>query len=707
MSIASTDEQLAAQDAIRSWARATDPIAMLRCGDDQFWRRLWRGIADLGLFVAGVPETAGGSGGTVLDAAAMLEECARHVVGGPLLTTTVAGLLVGRADAPIAKRFGPELADGQLPCALVLDAGLSGEAGARGLTVSGTATAIGGASGVSVLAAVHTGAGESVVLLPADALEWEPLAGLDRSVPLARVRCSAVAVDDERIVTAVTADQMRDLTAVLAAAEAAGIAGRCLETAVDYAKVRVQFGKPIGSFQAVKHMCAQMLCRTERARVVAWDAAAAAESGAQLPLAAALAAAVALDAAVDTAKDCIQVLGGIGFTWEHDAHLFLRRATALRQLLGGSSHWRRRVTELTHAGARRRVEVDLSAYAGPRAAIRAAVADIAAAPDRRVALADSGLLTPHWPAPHGRGAAPAEQLLVAAELAAAGIDVPDLVIGGWAVPTILAHGTPAQIERFAGPTLRGELRWCQLFSEPEAGSDLASLRTAATRVDGGWQLSGQKVWTSGAQFADWGICLARTDREAPKHRGITYFLVDMRSPGIRIRPLREITGEERFNEVFLENVFVPDGNVVGEIGGGWRLAHTTLANERVAMSGGSALGKAMEELVAATPVDDPVLADGLGALVADAVVMALLQLRSTLRQLDGSVGAESSVRKLLGVRHRQAVAEFALQAAGTAGALEGPRAHEFLLTRCLSIAGGTEQILLSVAGERILGLPRG
>ncbi|MGA9871668.1 MAG: acyl-CoA dehydrogenase family protein, partial [Rhodococcus sp. (in: high G+C Gram-positive bacteria)] len=298
------------------------------------------------------------------------------------------------------------------------------------------------------------------------------------------------------------------------------------------------------------------------------------------------------------------------------------------------------------------------------------------------------------------------QLLYAEELRRAAIEPPDLVIGWWAVPTVLEHGTDEQIDRFAGPTLRGEITWCQLFSEPEAGSDLASLRTTATKVDGGWTLRGHKIWTSLAREADWAICLARTDRDAPKHSAITYFVLDMSTPGIRIEPLREMTGDAVFNEVFLDDVFVPDSGVVGRVNGGWALARTTLANERVAMSSAGSLGTALEAVIDATR-DDLDVPDRLGRLVADGLVGSLLEFRATLRRLGGQdPGAESSVRKLVGVRHRQDLAEFALEASGPLGAVDGPLAKEMLLTRCLSIAGGTTQMLLSVAAERILGLPR-
>ena len=327
---------------------------------------------------------------------------------------------------------------------------------------------------------------------------------------------------------------------------------------------------------------------------------------------------------------------------------------------------------------------------------------------RRTELAEAGLLAPHWPTPWGRSAGPLEQLVVDEELAAAGIDRPDLKIGAWAAPTVIAHGTEQQQERFVGPTLSGELTWCQLFSEPGAGSDLASLRTRAVRDEGGWRLTGQKVWTSLAREADWGICLARTDPEARPHAGITYFLLDMRSDGIEVRPLREMTGELMFNEVFLDDVFVPDECVVGEVDGGWRLARTTLANERVAMAG-TRLGDSVERALA---VAEESRRPEVGRAVALATAVKLLGTRATLRSLAGQEpGLESSVAKLVGVRSRQDSAELVVDLLGsrvlTDDEVTRAALHELLLTRCLSIAGGTTQVLRNVAGERILGLPRG
>jgi alkylation response protein AidB-like acyl-CoA dehydrogenase len=723
MAIAMTDEQQALQDAVRAVGARLDGTAAVRAAESRpDFAAHWEALAGIGVFGVALPAAVGGGGGSVVDAAAAVEQCAAELVPGPVAGTVLAGLLLAaRLDAPVAKELLPGLASGETSVAVALDAGsaVALDLAGGGLRVTGEiSTVLDAGPAPSLLLAARLAGNEAWFVLDAGhpGLTVEPRAPVDFSRALARVVLRDVEVPAGRVVPDVAAGEVRDLAAVFLAAESAGVAGRCLRTATAHAKVREQFGRPIGSFQAVKHLCAEMLCRVEQAGAVAWDAARATdEARDELPLAAAVAAAVALDAGVDTAKDAIQVLGGIGFTWEHDVHLYLRRALANRQLLGGSAGWRRRAADLALGGARRTLGVALDpATETRRTEVRAAVGELAALPadQQRGRLADIGYLAPHWPAPYGLDAPPALQLLIDDELGSAGVARPDLVIGGWAVPTLLQHGTPEQRQRFAAPTLRGEITWCQLFSEPEAGSDLAGLRTRAERVDGGWLLTGQKVWTSLAREAQWAICLARTDPDVARHRGITYFLVDMASPGIDVRPLREITGDAVFNEVFLDRVFVPDADVVGEVGGGWKLARTTLANERVAIGSGSALGQAVERLLAAAGDDaEADVRERLGALVAQGSVVSLLDLRATLLRLGGQdPGPGSAVRKLVGVRHRQDAAEMALTLAGPDGAADdgGSAAlvHEFLLSRCHSIAGGTTQILLTLAGERILGLPR-
>ncbi|HEX7322373.1 MAG TPA: acyl-CoA dehydrogenase [Mycobacterium sp.] len=704
-----TEEQFAARELVREWAAGagtTDAVRAVEHGQPDAWRPVFAALAGLGLFGVAVSEECGGAGGRIEDLCAMLDEAARALTPGPVVTTALASLVV--ADP----RLREALAAGARVAAATLDADISFDAATS--RASGVAPQVLGATDDALLLLPGpAGSGRWLLLdlaaATADGVRVKPLAATDFSRPLARVELSSAPV-----VLLETADRLENLAATVSAAEAAGVARWALDTAVDYAKVREQFGRPIGSFQAIKHMCAEMLCRAERAAVAAGDAAAAATDpdDGQFAIAAAVAAATCIDAAKANMKDCIQVLGGIGITWEHDAHLYLRRAYGIAAFLGGSDRWLRRTAALTRAGVRRNLDIDLSAVEDLRPEIAAAVAGVAGLPvqQRQAALAEAGLLAPHWRPPYGRGAGPAEQLVIDQELAAAGIDRPDLVIGWWAAPTILEHGTPAQVERFVPATLRGEVFWCQLFSEPGAGSDLASLRTKAVRADGGWKLTGQKVWTSRAYDAQWGVCLARTDPDAPKHKGITYFLVEMTTPGIEVRPLREITGDELFSEVFLDDVFVPDDMVVGAVNDGWRLARTTLANERVAMAAGTALGNPMEELVHTVSGRelDTAEQDRLANLIVAAQVGSLLDQRIAQLAVGGrDPGAESSVRKLIGVRYRQELAEYRMDLSEGAGAVDDRCVRDFLNTRCLTIAGGTEQILLTVAGERLLGLPRG
>jgi alkylation response protein AidB-like acyl-CoA dehydrogenase len=680
--------------SVRKWAESQGAIEAVRAAeDDRLALGAWAGrAAELGLSAIALPDSVGGGGGTVLDQAVALEAAAYALVPGPLLSTAVAGLL---HDDP---QLRAGIASGELAVGL-----------AHRL---GRPTAV--LDGLSATHVSMPGADGRHVVVPADRLDLAPGTSVDLTRTVALIDEAHLEVGDDAI-GAAARSRARSLVVCLAAAEASGVARWCLDTAVEYAKVREQFGRQIGSFQAVKHLCAEMLETSESVTAAAWDAAATVDDDPeQAMFAAEVAGAVCFDGAVEVAKTCIQVLGGIGFTFEHDAHLYLRRAAALRAFVGGTAEYAESLARRAASGIRRSGQVD---FAGQdvefRDDARRAAQRIAALPEaeRRVALADSGLLAPHWPAPYGLSAGAVQQLVIDQELEAVGVDRPDLVIGGWAAPTVLEHGTDEQRAKFLASTLRGEITWCQLFSEPGAGSDLASLRTRAERVDGGWRLTGQKVWTSMAERADWGICLARTDPDAKPHAGITYFLVDMKSAGIEIRPLRELTGDALFNEVFLDGVLVPDDAVVGEVNGGWKLARTTLANERVAMAG-ARLGDSVELAVSMVEELRPGAVEQVGRAVALAQVVKLLGTRTTLRSIAGQgPGAESSVAKLVGVRSRQDSAELAMELLGDEVFTDSPRAAKatdlFLRNRCLSIAGGTTQVLRNVAGERILGLPRG
>ncbi len=730
-----TEEQFAARELVRSWAAssgAIDAVRGVERGDPEAWRAAYDGLAQLGTFGVAVSEDFGGAGGSVEDLCVMVDEAAAALVPGPVASTALATLVITDEKVLDALTSGQRTAGVALSSDITFD----------GTTATGTAKFVLGGSvdGVLVLPArgqersdsgnaggqersdsgnaggqerSDSGNDEGDAWIHVDAtaggVTVETLAATDFSRPLASVQLASVPATRIDL----PHQHVADLAATVLASEAAGLARRLLEVATEYAKVREQFGKPIGSFQAVKHMCAEMLLRSQQIAVAAADAAAAVADpdGAQLSIAVAVASAIGIEAEKVNARDCIQVLGGIGITWEHDAHLYMRRAYANAQFLGGKSFWLRRCAQLTRGGVRRQLHVDVGDGEEIRAEVAAVVADIAALPEerRQAALAEAGLMAPHWPKPYGREASPAEQLVIDQELEAAGVVRPDISIGWWAAPTVLGHGSPEQIEKFIPGTLNGDVYWCQLFSEPGAGSDLAALRTKAVRTEGGWLLTGQKVWTSNAHRADWGICLARTDPSAPKHRGITYFLVDMKSPGIDIRPLREITGEALFNEVFFDELFVPDDMVVGSVDGGWALARTTLANERVAMAAGGALDRGMMHLleVIGDGDVDAAEADRLGMLIVAAQVGALLdQLIAQMAVGGHDPGAPSSVRKLIGVRYRQNLAEAIMDSHDGSGIVDSPDVRHFLNNRCLSIAGGTEQILLNLAGERLLGLPR-
>ncbi|MFE2299049.1 acyl-CoA dehydrogenase [Streptomyces sp. NPDC059445] len=746
MGIAVTPEQGELAEAVRGWiARAVPPEEVRKLLDAPGGGRpsFWDALAGQGLLAVHLSEAYGGGGGDLADLAVVVEEAARAALPGPFVANVLASAVLaaelagepgssgdsvrdsGRADLVRAlgcgERIGAVAFGAGSLTALAVDGGyvLDGTAppvlsGADADVLVLAATLAGPERGSGTDAAAGTGdAADGVLRLVVDAADLvvRPHESADPTRGTAEVRAERVRVPAGRVL-AVDPSLVTDLAAVVLAADACGTAAWSLETAAAHARVREQFGRPIGHFQGVKHLCADMLLRLEQARALTWDAARAAQEPPGVRgLVAALAAGTALDAAASCAKDCVQILGGIGFTWEHDAHLYLRRALVARQLLGAGSGHLRRAVRLARAGVRRELRLELppeaSAYRAEARAVADRVRGLGPAEARRT-LAPTGYAAPHLPPPHGLGAGPVQQLAVQQELTAAGVRISDLGIATWVVPSLIAHGTPRQQERYLLPTLRGDVLWCQLFSEPGAGSDLASLRTSAERTaDGRWRINGQKVWTSAAQWADHGILLARTNPAAPKHKGLTYFVVDMKTTdGIDIRPLKEITGDSLFNEVWFDDVLLPADAVVGEVDDGWRVARNTLGNERVHMADQLTFDTGLEALI---PAD--VDASRLGALLAEAHALACVTLRTTLRRVSGvEPGAGASVRKLVQTAHQQKVAELALELLGPEGAsCEGPgkrAVHGFLLSRCLTIAGGTTQVQLNVVAERLLGLPR-
>jgi alkylation response protein AidB-like acyl-CoA dehydrogenase len=737
MALGLTEEHLELAEAIRGWAQRNSPPEVVRAAADgsdrgaaHYQESLAPSLGEQGVLSLHVPDEDGGQGYGLPELAVALEELGRALVPGAFLPTVLASAAL--VSAGVTGKLLVSLADGSSAGSVSLAAGLTGTRAADGaLLISGESGPVLGASMADlVIAGVQTADGEVWAAVDAASLQITTLDSLDLTRSLAQVRAESATVPADRLLPGLTRESVTSLAAILFGAEACGIADWAVHTASEYAKIRHQFGRPIGQFQAVKHRCARMLIAAEQAAAAVWDAARAergtgAVADREHEFAASVAAVVALDAAVSCTHECIQVLGGIGYTWEHEAGLYYRRAMSLRSLLGSSASWTEQVAALALAGIRRPVHMELpDGDAQVREQVRAELAEIAplTGKERAERLAAGGWVTPHLPRPWGRGASPLEQVVIDQEMRAAGVRAPGLAIGAWVVPALIKYGTKEQQERFLPPTLRVEFLWCQLFSEPGAGSDLAGLTTRAQRTEGGWKISGQKIWTSLARQAAWAICIARTDPAQPRHDGISYFLVDMHSPGVEVRPLREITGDSMFNEVFLDEVFVPDDCVVGEINGGWKIARTTLANERVSLSQSWTFGSGVSELIQVAKAAGGQPRADVGLLVAQGHAIDLLGVRVTLKQLSGTEpGATGSVRKLLGMRHAQEVSELCWEMSGASGALGGrggpslteagePNglqwARQVLATRALTIGGGTTDIQLNIIGERILGLPR-
>ncbi|WP_461154434.1 acyl-CoA dehydrogenase [Saccharopolyspora tripterygii] len=698
-----TVSDLLAQREARAASRA------LLDSDAESLPAFWREAADLGWLGLHLPEESGGAGFGLAEAVVVAEELGRAVAPGPFTPTVIASAVIdAAADDATRKRLLPGLADGSVPAGIALDAELEVSGG----SVSGSAPAVVG-GGLAQLLVLPAG-DDAVIVEVGQGSTVEVPANLDPSRRSARVTLE----DAPATVLTGGSRALIDLARVILSAEAVGVARECTEQAAAYAKEREQFGRVIGTYQAVKHHCANMAVATELATSAVWDAARAVPTGGdQLAFAAAAAAALAGPAADLCANLNTQVHGGIAITWEHDAHLYVRRATTLLTLLSADDA-AEELTALTRDGVARARTVELPPEAEDvRRDVRAIAEEVAALPEeqQKARLIETGYVMPHWPKPYGRAAGAIEQLVVEQEFAAAEVKRPSYGITGWVILTLIQHGTEQQVSRWVDPALRQDVIWCQLFSEPAAGSDAAGVRTRATRVDGGWVVNGQKVWTSGAHKAGMGFATVRTDPEVPKHQGITMMVIDMQAQGVEVRPIKMPSGASEFNEVFFEDVFVPDDDVVGPINGGWTVARATLGNESVSIGGGqgtmSTPAAAMVPHLDAHPDRLTGGAARIGRYAAEHHAMEMLNVRSAHRAVAGSEpGPEGAITKLV-LSELGHDAAAIMNALGGADALylDGPGAFSgalALLHRGLSIAGGTSEIKRNQIGERILGLPR-
>ena len=712
MSIAITEDHRSLAETVSSFAEKRDlrgaNRAMLESAAETL-PTFWNEFAELGWLGLHLPEDVGGSGYGIDELVIVVEELGRAVAPGPFVPTVIASaVLAATAPSELQQRMLPGFADGSTVGAVALGGAVTVTDGAA----TGDAGVVLGAGLASVIL-VPVGDDVAVVEV-GDGVSVETPPNLDPSRRSARVT-----LDGARATVIPGARRtLVDLARVILSADAVGIARECTSMGAEYSKERIQFGRPIAMYQAVKHHCANMAVATELATSATWDAArAAATGGDQLSYAAAVAATLAAPAADLCANLNTQVHGGIAITWEHDAHLYMRRATTLLHYLGAAEA----AADLTDL-ARRGVVRDKAIELPPEAeAIRDEVRSFAQrvkdlpAGEQRTQLIETGYVMPHWPKPYGRAAGAVEQLVIEQEFAEAGITRPAYGITAWNILTIIQYATQDQIDRWVRPALEQEVIWCQLFSEPDAGSDAAGVKTKATRVDGGWLVNGQKVWTSGAHVAGMGFATVRTNPDVPKHDGITMMAIDMHADGVEVRPLKQTSGASDFNEVFFNDVFVPDDDVVGPVDGGWTVARATLGNESVSIGGGSG-GMSMPGAALIAPFDahPERLAGGaprIGRYIAEHQSMGLLNLRSANRAVaGGEPGPEGAMTKLV-------LSEIGHEAAAIMTELNGPDSLFMdgpgglsnllvLMHRGMSIAGGTSEIKRNQIGERILGLPR-
>jgi alkylation response protein AidB-like acyl-CoA dehydrogenase len=643
-----------------------------------------------------------------VEAAIVLEETGRFLLPGPLLSTMLAAAAIVRvADERVAGSLLPGLASGATTATLALaEAGGSWDAG--GVRCTATQVTGGGwrldgrkryvldAGAADVIVSAARTVPDGLVALfavdrAAAGVTVEPLTAFDLTRRLSDIALDAAPAVPLADPAAQPVDEVLDLVRVLVAAEQIGTAWAALDMAVGYARDRVQFGRAIGSFQAIKHMCADALLDLESARSAAYFAAwAAAGDPGDLSVAAPLARAFCADTLLAAASLNMQVHGGLCFTWEHPAHLYFRRAKAGAQLWGDAQQHRELL--MTRLGGRPRTWAAASAAPAPTPAANVT-----------------------------EGAASVAMSLYA--------------------NVILAHGTEDQKRRFVEPLARGEHRGCLLYSEPGAGSDLAAVQTRADRDGDDWVITGQKVWTSNAAEATHGLLVARSDWDVPKHQGLTFFWFPMRQAGVEVRPIRQVTGGAEFNEVFLDGARVPDANRLGEPGGGWRVLLTALGFERLLMGADLPLGAASDER-ARTPSEitaarqspwtrqvggadyfalaritgrdtDPVIRQEIARLYTLEQVNAWNAMRAKSQSGPGAASPLASLGKLAFSRIVHTGVALTTRLLGADALLDGdssPAAAEVnrsaFAAYVTSVGGGTDQIQRNIIGERLLGLPK-
>lgn len=715
---------------------------------------LWQHCIDMGWTGITIAEEFGGLGLSAIELCVVAEEFGRVCAGTPFLLSSfgVSEALSLWGNDEQKARYLPKLASGELIGTL----GLFDQKGAvrpainfTAGSLNGTAKAVTAGTHAQIAVVLVSTSGQSALALveldqtgvQRNALDTFDTTRNTASLSFANASASLLGTVGTGIQSA---RKLLAHVAVPTAFEQIGGSDRSMEMARDYALERKAFGQPIGKFQAIKHSIAGMYSRNEIARGNALNAALALSTGGDVIRNAAAARAAAIAAYEYATRESIEVHGAIGATWEMDCHLHYRRSRALALELGAAAVWKEQLVATLQQQSEHQSDKnesdDIKAYRQRvRAWMQPYAAEFGAAARRGLSMDDDIELARRWQAIKagqgyaainlpkqygGAGGTELEKIIFADEESTFGFPSEYFVISmGMPIPIMLLWATDEQKQTYVPPAIRGETMWCQLFSEPAAGSDLAGVRLRAIRDGDNWILRGQKVWNSYAQYSDYGIIVARHDTSVAKHAGLTYFFVDMRAPGVEVRPIKLLTGHSEVNEVFFNDVVIPDSCRLGKIGDGFKIAIQTLMIERYAGADEAAFGPTLQEFV-------ELLGDaefnGRPALESDLVrneIAEWMILQGGVRAIQSKAlgaiergaqpGPEASIFKPLLCALRSRVSTLAMDLLGPQALADNPRLKSsdsdqraWLALPSVRIAGGTDEMLLNTIAEKILGLPQ-
>jgi alkylation response protein AidB-like acyl-CoA dehydrogenase len=748
MTFTLNEEQRLLRDQVRELlSRESSPDSLRQTIDAGLaWNEpLWRKLAELGFLGAGIPEELGGVGLGPFEVAVLAQEIGRAVAPTPFMSSVcLAAEALMIAGTPAQQsRWLPGLASGDvIGCFAWTEGNTAPEPGLIETALVGdrlngrkSPVADCAIAQICVVAALIDGEpGLALVELDQPGVSRRPLRGIDQLRRFDALSFeNAAAAPMNAIAGADALAGLLDRAAIYKAFEQIGGAEAALQMACDYTRQRFIFGRPLASYQAIKHRLADDYAEIELASCNALQAARLLADGAPVAAAAATARIGATTAYERIARDNLQFHGGIGFTWEADCHFHYRRARTLALDIGSVEFWSDRLVTALQSDD----------DGAPARAWLAKAADTFKVTSPHWETEEGAALAKRWAAAKhaagysaivqprefgGAGGTLRQQQIFGQEEAAAGLAMP---LGGMgfhqAMAAITKHGTPEQRRKWEGLTYAGEIYWCQLFSEPGAGSDLAAVRTSAVRRGDKWIVNGQKVWTSGGHLADYGVLLARTDPEATKHKGLSFFIIDMRQPGVTTRPIRQINGQTGFTETFFVDAEALDAERLDEVGAGWAVAMSVLAVERTTTKNISAGDKRQSATSArnlirlakaarrgrGSALDSAAVRGRIAQFHAEAqgIKNFTLRLQEQLAQR-GPPPLNIPVIKLTATRRVQQVQAFLMdldEAGGIVEAADAPanqdRFYEYITSASSRIAGGADEVLRNQLAERALGLP--